>query len=136
MHIAAGFALDAPLDREHPLRAVRCGLPVTLARRGPSRWTMAVAGRRARSTRCADGVVALTDATMLVSEGGRRGPRWAGGCWNGRRGMNGFDPLAQRHVHAVSMIAEEMGTVLEPRRLSPNIRERRDASSLFDAAGG
>jgi N-methylhydantoinase B len=38
--------------------------------------------------------------------------------------------------HAVSMIAEEMGTVLERGALSPNIRERRDASSaLFDAAG-
>ena len=38
--------------------------------------------------------------------------------------------------HAVSMIAEEMGTVLERGALSPNIRERRDASSaLFDANG-
>jgi N-methylhydantoinase B len=38
--------------------------------------------------------------------------------------------------HAVSMIAEEMGTVLERGALSPNIRERRDASSaLFDAGG-
>ena len=38
--------------------------------------------------------------------------------------------------HAVAMIAEEMGTVLERGALSPNIRERRDASSaLFDAAG-
>jgi N-methylhydantoinase B len=38
--------------------------------------------------------------------------------------------------HAVSMIAEEMGTVLERGALSPNIRERRDASSaLFDAHG-
>jgi N-methylhydantoinase B len=38
--------------------------------------------------------------------------------------------------HAVSMIAEEMGTVLERGALSPNIRERRDASSaLFDASG-
>jgi len=38
--------------------------------------------------------------------------------------------------HAVSMIAEEMGTVLERGALSPNIRERRDASSaLFDAEG-
>ena len=39
-------------------------------------------------------------------------------------------------AHAVSMIAEEMGTVLERGALSPNIRERRDASSaLFDAEG-
>ena len=38
--------------------------------------------------------------------------------------------------HAVAMIAEEMGTVLERGALSPNIRERRDASSaLFDASG-
>jgi N-methylhydantoinase B len=38
--------------------------------------------------------------------------------------------------HAVAMIAEEMGTVLERGALSPNIRERRDASSaLFDARG-
>ena len=38
--------------------------------------------------------------------------------------------------HAVSMIAEEMGTVLERGALSPNIRERLDASSaLFDSAG-
>lgn len=48
-----------------------------------------------------------------------------------------FDPLALSVMsHAVSMIAEEMGTVLERGALSPNIRERRDASSaLFDAAG-
>jgi N-methylhydantoinase B len=38
--------------------------------------------------------------------------------------------------HAVAMIAEEMGTVLERGALSPNIRERRDASSaLFDVEG-
>src|SRR5687768_10922055 len=38
--------------------------------------------------------------------------------------------------HAFAMIAEEMGTVLVRGALSPNIRERRDASSaLFDAAG-
>src|SRR5690349_19780926 len=49
----------------------------------------------------------------------------------------GFDPLALMVVsHAVSMIAEEMGTVLERGALSPNIRERRDAScALFDAEG-
>ena len=48
-----------------------------------------------------------------------------------------FDPLALMVVsHAVSMIAEEMGAVLERGALSPNIRERRDASSaLFDARG-
>src|SRR3954447_7367870 len=48
-----------------------------------------------------------------------------------------FDPLALMVVsHAVSMIAEEMGTVLVRGALSPNIRERRDASSaLFDARG-
>ena len=38
--------------------------------------------------------------------------------------------------HAVSMVAEEMGSVLVRGALSPNIRERRDASSaLFDARG-
>ena len=48
-----------------------------------------------------------------------------------------FDPLSLSVMsHAVSMIAEEMGTVLERGALSPNIRERRDASSaLFDADG-
>jgi N-methylhydantoinase B len=48
-----------------------------------------------------------------------------------------FDPLSLTVMsHAVSMIAEEMGTVLERGALSPNIRERRDASAaLFDAAG-
>ncbi|MFN8667871.1 MAG: hydantoinase B/oxoprolinase family protein [Gemmatimonadaceae bacterium] len=48
-----------------------------------------------------------------------------------------FDPLALTvFSNAVAMIAEEMGTVLERGALSPNIRERRDASSaLFDAAG-
>jgi len=50
---------------------------------------------------------------------------------------NGFDPLALIvFANAVAMIAEEMGTVLERGALSPNIRERRDASSaLFDAHG-
>ncbi|MBV6520217.1 MAG: Acetophenone carboxylase delta subunit [Gemmatimonadaceae bacterium] len=48
-----------------------------------------------------------------------------------------FDPLALSVVgHAVSMVAEEMGTLLERGALSPNIRERRDAScALFDAHG-
>ena len=48
-----------------------------------------------------------------------------------------FDPLALTvFSSAVAMIAEEMGTVLERGALSPNIRERRDASSaLFDARG-
>ncbi len=48
-----------------------------------------------------------------------------------------FDPLALTvFSNAVAMIAEEMGTVLERGALSPNIRERRDASSaLFDANG-
>jgi N-methylhydantoinase B len=48
-----------------------------------------------------------------------------------------FDPLALMVMsHAVSMIAEEMGAVLERGALSPNIRERRDASSaIFDARG-
>ena len=48
-----------------------------------------------------------------------------------------FDPLTLMVMsHAVSMIAEEMGAVLERGALSPNIRERRDASSaIFDARG-
>src|SRR5687767_7850851 len=38
--------------------------------------------------------------------------------------------------NAFSMIAEEMGTVLVRGALSPNIRERRDASAaLFDGEG-
>jgi N-methylhydantoinase B len=49
----------------------------------------------------------------------------------------GFDALSLSVMsNAVAMIAEEMGTVLERGSLSPNIRERRDASSaIFDAAG-
>jgi N-methylhydantoinase B len=48
-----------------------------------------------------------------------------------------FDPLALTVMsHAVAMVAEEMGAVLERGALSPNIRERRDASAaLFDAGG-
>ena len=48
-----------------------------------------------------------------------------------------FDPLELSVLsHAVAMVAEEMGSVLERGALSPNIRERRDAScALFDAAG-
>ena len=48
-----------------------------------------------------------------------------------------FDPLDLAVMaNAVAMIAEEMGTVLERGALSPNIRERRDASAaLFDADG-
>lgn len=48
-----------------------------------------------------------------------------------------FDPLELSVLsHAVAMVAEEMGSVLERGALSPNIRERRDAScALFDADG-
>ena len=48
-----------------------------------------------------------------------------------------FDPLELTVMaNAFAMIAEEMGTVLVRGALSPNIRERRDASSaLFDADG-
>ncbi|HEX2718222.1 MAG TPA: hydantoinase B/oxoprolinase family protein [Gemmatimonadaceae bacterium] len=48
-----------------------------------------------------------------------------------------FDALELAVVaHGLAMIAEEMGTVLVRAALSPNIRERRDASSaLFDAEG-
>lgn len=51
--------------------------------------------------------------------------------------MSGFDPLALTVTsHLVAAIAEEMGTVLERGALSPNIRERRDASAaIFDARG-
>ncbi len=51
--------------------------------------------------------------------------------------MSGFDPLAIRvFASSVAMIAEEMGAVLTRGSLSPNIRERRDAScALFDAEG-
>ena len=52
-------------------------------------------------------------------------------------GARTFDPLDLAVVaHGLAMIAEEMGTVLVRSALSPNIRERRDASSaLFDADG-
>jgi N-methylhydantoinase B len=48
-----------------------------------------------------------------------------------------FDALELNVMaNAFAMIAEEMGTVLVRSALSPNIRERRDASSaLFDAQG-
>jgi N-methylhydantoinase B len=48
-----------------------------------------------------------------------------------------FDPLELTvWSNAVAMIAEEMGSVLVRSSLSPNIRERRDASAaLFDASG-
>ncbi|HET6680070.1 MAG TPA: hydantoinase B/oxoprolinase family protein, partial [Gemmatimonadaceae bacterium] len=51
--------------------------------------------------------------------------------------MSDFDPLALTvFSHLVAAIAEEMGTVLERGALSPNIRERRDASAaIFDARG-
>jgi N-methylhydantoinase B len=51
--------------------------------------------------------------------------------------MSGFDALQLTvFAHGVAMIAEEMGSVLERGAISPNIRERRDAScALFDAAG-
>ncbi len=48
-----------------------------------------------------------------------------------------FDPLALTvFAQSVAMIAEEMGTRLERAAVSPNIRERRDAScAVFDADG-
>src|SRR3954469_19769372 len=48
-----------------------------------------------------------------------------------------LDPLELSVMsHSFAMIAEEMGTILVRGALSPNIRERRDASSaLFDARG-
>ncbi len=48
-----------------------------------------------------------------------------------------IDPLELSVLaHGVAMIAEEMGAVLVRSALSPNIRERRDASSaIFDATG-
>jgi len=48
-----------------------------------------------------------------------------------------YDPLELSVLaHGVSMIAEEMGAVLVRSALSPNIRERRDASSaVFDRDG-
>jgi N-methylhydantoinase B len=48
-----------------------------------------------------------------------------------------FDPLALTvWAHAAAMIAEEMGAVLVRSAVSPNIRERRDASAaIFDAGG-
>jgi N-methylhydantoinase B len=51
--------------------------------------------------------------------------------------MHAFDPLTLTvFAQQVAMIAEEMGTRLERAAVSPNIRERRDAScAVFDAAG-
>ena len=51
--------------------------------------------------------------------------------------MSDFDVLELSVMaNAFAMIAEEMGTVLVRSALSPNIRERRDASAaLFDARG-
>ena len=51
--------------------------------------------------------------------------------------MSAIDPLELSVLsHAVAMIAEEMGAVLVRSALSPNIRERRDASSaVFDPRG-
>lgn len=48
-----------------------------------------------------------------------------------------FDPLALTvFAQSVAMIAEEMGSRLERAAVSPNIRERRDAScAVFDADG-
>src|SRR5919201_3186496 len=56
---------------------------------------------------------------------------------NDRQRAVKFDPLELTVMaHAFAMIAEEMGTVLVRGALSPNIRERRDASAaLFDADG-
>src|SRR3954463_15458950 len=53
-----------------------------------------------------------------------------------RRGPR-LDPLELSVMsHAFAMIAEEMGTILVRGSLSPNIRERKDASSaLFNAHG-
>jgi N-methylhydantoinase B len=49
-----------------------------------------------------------------------------------------LDPITREVMgHAFAGIAEEMGLVLIHSAVSPNIRERRDASAaLFDAAGG
>lgn len=54
-----------------------------------------------------------------------------------RKSAASFDPLELTVMaNAFAMIAEEMGTVLVRGALSPNIRERRDASAaLFDADG-
>jgi len=51
--------------------------------------------------------------------------------------MQSIDPLELAVLaHSVAMIAEEMGAVLVRSALSPNIRERKDASSaIFDAKG-
>ncbi len=51
--------------------------------------------------------------------------------------MSAFDALSLTvFAQSVAMIAEEMGTRLERAAVSPNIRERRDAScAVFDARG-
>jgi len=56
---------------------------------------------------------------------------------NARQDSAPFDALATTvFAQSVAMIAEEMGTRLERAAVSPNIRERRDAScAVFDAEG-
>ena len=56
---------------------------------------------------------------------------------SGPRSVAAIDPLELSVLaHGVAMIAEEMGAVLVRGALSPNIRERRDASAaVFDARG-
>src|SRR5438552_9132034 len=67
---------------------------------------------------------------------GRRGAAADRASRSARRRMT-FDKLALTVMaNSFAMIAEEMGTVLVRGALSPNIRERRDASAaLFDADG-
>src|SRR6187551_3784948 len=67
------------------------------------------------------------------------------GCASGRERMSATNAAESSHFDAleltvfaqgVAMLAEEMGTLLERSSISPNIRERRDAScALFDADG-
>lgn len=53
---------------------------------------------------------------------------------NGETAFNALDLTV--FSQSVAMLAEEMGSILERSAISPNIRERRDAScALFDAAG-
>ena len=94
-------------------------------------------------------VVVLEGATLRVARGWVAQPHPTGG-WTlalipseveesapHPASESAIDPLELSVLaHGVAMIAEEMGAVLVRSALSPNIRERRDASSaIFDARG-
>ncbi len=122
--------------------------------------TATFAGHEAGRTHDGPATVTLADATMFVAPGWRATSLAIGGWRLDQLNADGHDHSAGAHAartrdtqanatqvaldplelsvwaSTVSMIAEEMGAVLTRGSLSPNIRERRDAScALFDAEG-